>query len=242
MLGGGDVADILRETLREDDVNLFQTAPGSFWIEEVNDRKETSIDNREEEIGAPRNAFKHDGGDHNDEEVKKPVGAGGQSVGFRAGLDRGNFCRVKPRQRKPCGAKTGDIREETNGGTDGRALPVRDQAGKRDYHGKALPDSPVEEQLAPADSFDQEPGHSSENRVNNHVNSAKQHGHFVGLFDGRLEENGEIIDDCVTATDLLHELRGHTKHHSTEMLRFPTGEDGGKRGRLSCLTGTIETG
>lgn len=53
----------------------------------------------------------------------------------------------------------------------------------------------------------------------------------------RLHENWEVVDDCVTSTQLLHELGGRTEDHAAEVLGLSVGEEGRER----CLS-TLTTG
>ena len=53
------------------------------------------------------------------------------------------------------------------------------------------------------------------------------------LVNRCLEKDGEVVDDCVAATDLLHELAAHAQHHPAEMLRLATAEDRSQRCTLA---------
>lgn len=50
----------------------------------------------EDDVGAPVDAGEGDGGDHDNEEVEEPVGAGGERVGWGADSERDDFGRVEP--------------------------------------------------------------------------------------------------------------------------------------------------
>ena len=77
----------------------------------------------------------------------------------------------------------------------------------------ALPGAPTlsngadQEKIATSNALNDEPGRSCEYRVNNHVDATKQKRHFVTLTNRLLEQDGKVVDNCVAATDLLHQLR-----------------------------------
>lgn len=45
------------------------------------------------------------------------------------------------------------------------------------------------------------------------------------LMNALFEQYGKVVDYCITPTDLLHELTGHSQHHASEMLRLPACEN-----------------
>jgi len=56
----------------------------------------------------------------------------------------------------------------------------------------------------------------------------------MGLTNRLLEQDREVVDYSITSTHLLHELAAHAKHHTSEMLRLPTREDGFERRAFSA--------
>ena len=63
----------------------------------------------------------------------------------------------------------------------------------------------------------------------------------MGLFDGVLEEDREVVDDGIASADLLHELRAYPQHHPAEMLRLSTCKDRLERRPLAaCVPGSAD--
>lgn len=54
--------------------------------------------------------------------------------------------------------------------------------------------------------------------------------------DGLLEQDGEIVNDCVTAADLLEELGRGTEQHAAEVLRFTVREESLDGSALLAIT------
>lgn len=236
--GGADVAHLLDVALGEDQVDFFERATGGFGVEEPHDGDEETVPRGEEQVGTPLDPGDHDGGDHDDSEVEEPVGAGGDGVGLRTGLDGRQLGGVEPRQRQPGGTKDTHVHEETEDGTLGRLGVTGDQAAKDDDHGGALAEGATQEQVATTDLLDKEPREGGEYGVANHVDTTNQKGKVVRLSDGLLEQDGQIVDDSVTAGNLLEELRRGTDDHAAEVLRRTAGEEVGE-GRL-LGTGTVQ--
>lgn len=138
LLGGSDVRHVLDEALGEDDVDLLERTVRGLGVEEVDDGKEATVHDGEEEIGSPANLVDHDGRDHDDEEVEHPVGAGGDGVSLSTGADGVNLGGVEPGKGKPSGTEKGNVGEETDCGTAGLHGIVGDQAGEDDDHGEHL--------------------------------------------------------------------------------------------------------
>lgn len=171
-LGSAHIAHVLHVALGEDEINFLKGTPGGLGVEEVDDWKEACIDTSKEEVCTPANARNHDGSHHDNEEVKEPIGACGKGVGFGTSLNRRDLSRVEPRQRKPGRTKASDVCEKADSGTLGSRGSARDQAGKNDNHRKTLTKSSINEELASASSFNQEPGHRGKDGVDDHIYTA----------------------------------------------------------------------
>lgn len=236
-LGSLNVRHVLEETLGEDEIDLFERAVSSLGVGEVDDRQEAGVADGEEEVGTPANLGDHDRSDHDDEEVPEPVRAGGDSVSLGASLDGRDLGWVQPGQRQPGGTERGNVGEETDSSTLRGRGSTRNQAGEDDDHRSHLANSTPQEKLAATDLLNKEPGESSEDRVDNHVDTTEEERHGLGLADGVLEENREIVDDGVATSNLLHELRGDTEHHAAEVLSLATGEQVGVGG-LGTVAGS----
>ena len=62
------------------------------------------------------------------------------------------------------------------------------------------------------------------------------------LFDTRFEKNWKVVDDRIASPDLLHKLRAHTQHHSSEVLGFAICCEGFERCALSAsISGCFDT-
>ena len=62
------------------------------------------------------------------------------------------------------------------------------------------------------------------------------------LMDRLLKQNRKVIDDCIAAPNLLHELAAHAQHHPAEMLRLATAEDRLQRRAFStCVARSADT-
>ena len=210
--GSLDVAHVLQVALGEDDVDLLERALLGLGVEEVDDRDEAEVNAPEEEIGAPLDVGNHDWGHHDNGEVEKPVEARRHSVGAHSGADGVDFGRVQPWDGQPGCAEDGNVSEESDAGSFGRwsRAVVWDEAREHEDHGKSLADGAPEEELATADAVDDEPGDCSEDGIHNHVHATQEECEIVGCADGSLEQNWEVVDDCVTPAELLEELRRAT--------------------------------
>lgn len=206
---------------------IFDTQRATYlWVEEIENGEEATVYHGKEQISSPADSVNHDWGDHDNEEVEEPVGTCRNSVCLRACLDGTDLGRVEPRKRKPSSSKRGDVSKETDGSSLGRVGISRNQACKSQDHGKHLAGRSPEEKLPASNSLNDEPGHGGKGGVDNHVDTAEQHGHVVRLANGVLEQDGEVVDDGVAATDLLHELGRSAEQHASEVLRLAVGEEG----------------
>ena len=166
-----DISHILNITLGEDQVDFFQAAVGSLGVKEVNDGNEASIQGCEEQISTPVNTSHHYGRDHDNREVEQPVAAGGYGIGLGAGLNRGQFGRIQPGQRKPGGSEAGHVEEETEHGPLLDLGSCWDQTGECDNHGNELDPGTVEEEVTATYLLNEEPGECSEDGVDDHVDT-----------------------------------------------------------------------
>lgn len=224
LVGSAHVADVLGVTLGEDDIDLLQTAVGGLGVEEPDEGDEQAVEDGEEQVSTPADVGDHDGGDHDNQEVEEPVAAGRDSVGLGTGLDGGQLSRVQPGQRQPSGTESGHVEEQTEDSTLGSLLVTRDQTGKGDNHGNALKERSTQEKLATTDLFNEEPGESGKDSVDNHVDTTNDQREVLSLVKGVLEQHREIVDDSVATTELLEDLRGGTDNHTTEVLGAATSE------------------
>src|SRR5437868_5308818 len=64
------------------EIQLFQRFTSRFWVEEVDDRDETSVENHENEIKSPSEILYSNWRDLHDGKVPDPVGSGGKSGTF----------------------------------------------------------------------------------------------------------------------------------------------------------------
>lgn len=166
--------------------------------------------------------------DLHNEEVEEPVGASGDSVGLASGLEGVNLSGVEPGERQPGSSERGNVGEETNKGSLGRScilrvLATRDKAGEGEDHGKHLTSSSVKKKLSATDALNDEPRRGGEDAVDDHVDTAKKHSKVLVSKDLGAE-NGEVVDDGVATTNLLHELRTRAKQHTSEVLSLSTSE------------------
>lgn len=203
LLSGVNVADVLAVTFGEDKVDLFQRALRRLRVEEVDDRKEDCVEDREEKVGSPTNAIDEYGRDHDNEKVPKPVGDGGDSVGLGAGLQRVYLGGIEPWQWEPGGTEESDIGEETDSGSLRGGFSIRDEGAEGKYHGKALSDSTPEEELAASDTLDGEPGSCSKDRVDDHVDSSEQESHLMGDTNGVLDDVSQLLEPCHSTSMIL---------------------------------------
>lgn len=117
--------------------------------------------------------------------------------------------------------------KETNSRALGSGLGTGDKASKRKDHRQALSNGTPKEQLASANSLNDEPGCRSEDGVDNHVYTTHQQRQiFIARRNASLEQNREIVDDSIAASHLLHQLTAGAKQHATEMLSLATSEEG----------------
>lgn len=236
LLARTDIAHVLTIPLGKDEVDFLQASLARLGVEEIDDGEEGRVDDSEDEIRRPADVAQHDGRDHDDEEVEEPVRARGDGVGLGARLDRVDFGRVQPRERQPGRAEERDVGEEADGCAFGVVRTTWDQACEDEDHGQALADGPDEEELAASGAFDDEPRDGGEDGIDDHVDTAEEERHGVAFADGVLEENGEVVDDCVAAPDLLEELGGCAEHHAAEMLGFTTSQERPERGVTTVMT------
>lgn len=75
------------------------------------------------------------------------------------------------------------VQEEAEDCALGRLRVARDQAREDDDHRNALAETPTNEELAPADLFNEEPGECGKNRVADHVDAADEQSEVVRLAD-----------------------------------------------------------
>lgn len=217
-----DIADVLAETLGEDDIDLLQTTTGSLGVEEVEHGDEEGVPGSEEQVGTPADRGNHDRGDHDNSEVEDPVGAGGDGVGLSTGADGRDLGWVQPGQRKDTGTEEGDVQEESENGTLGRTGAAGDQTTEDDNHGDQLAGHTTDKQLATTDLLDEEPGEGGEDSVDDHVDTGDNQGHGAVHAERVLHQHGQVVDDSVTARQLLGDLRGRTDQHTTEVLGATT--------------------
>lgn len=138
-----------------------------------------------------------------------------------------------PRQRQPAGAEARNVREEPDSGSLCSGRGAGNQAREDEDHAQTLAHGAPEEELSAPHALDDEPGYGGEDGVDDHVDAAEEEGYVVRLVDRRLEQDREVVDDRIAASNLLHELAAHTQHHPAEMLRLPAGEDGLERRALA---------
>ena len=224
LLSGGDVRHVLHVTLGEDDVDLLEGSLLGLWVEEVDDWEEDGVHRGEEEVGTPTDVGKHGWSEHDDGEVEQPVRAGRDGVGSGAGLDWVDLGWVQPWKWEPGGTEEGDVGEETDGGSLGSAWSVWNQAGEDEDHGQALTDSTDQEELATTNALNDEPGGGGEDGVDDHVDTTEEERQLVGLADGILEENWEVVDDSVATRELLKHLGRSTNGHTAEVLGLAASE------------------
>lgn len=172
----------------------------------------------------------HDRNDHDNDKVEQPVGAGRGSVGLTAGLEGVDLSGVQPRKRQPGSTERSNVGEQTSDGTLGdlrrigtRVVSTRNQESHGQEHGKHLSSGTDKQQLTTTNTFNEEPGRCRKDGVDNHVDTTKKKSKVLVAKDVGAE-NGEVVNDCIAATDLLHELRASTEHHATEVLGLSTGE------------------
>lgn len=204
-------------------------------IEEPENGQEGGVGASKEEVCSPLELLHHERDDHDDQKVEEPVGAGRDGVGLCASLEGVDLSGVQPGERQPCGTEEGNVGEETESGTLGRSSSTGNQAGKGDDHGGHLTDGTDEQELAATDSLNDEPRSGGKDGVDNHVDTAEQQRHVLRLANGVLEQNGEVVDDGVAATELLHELGQSAENHAAEVLSPAVGEESLDGGAL--LTG-----
>ncbi|KAI6762648.1 hypothetical protein HG530_008628 [Fusarium avenaceum] len=105
-----------------------------------------------------------------------------------------------------------------------RVVTAGDQETHGQEHGKHLTSGTNEEQLATADTLNEEPGGGSEDGIHNHVDTTEEKSKVLVAKDVSAE-NGEVVDNSVATSDLLHELRARAEKHTTEVLGLSTGEE-----------------
>lgn len=105
-----------------------------------------------------------------------------------------------PRQRQPRSAKASNIREQSNGSSLRRGFGAGDEAAEDEDHAQPLPHGAPEEQFASPGALDDEPADGGEDGVDDHVDAAEEEADVVGLVDGFLEEDWEVVDHGVTTT------------------------------------------
>lgn len=64
------------------EIQLFQRFTGRFWVKEVDDRDEASVENHKNEIKFPSEILYSNRRDLNNGKVPDPVGSGGKSGTF----------------------------------------------------------------------------------------------------------------------------------------------------------------
>lgn len=236
LLGGLDVGHLLDVALGKNDIDFLEGAARGLGVEEVDDGNERAVHAGEEEVSSPADLVNHDRGNHDDEEVEHPVGAGRDGVGLSTGADGVDLGGIEPGEGKPSGTEEGDVGEETDSGTASSHGVAGDQAGEDEDHGKHLANGTDQEQTTATDALNDEPGDGSKDGVDDHVDTTQQHGHVVRLADRVLEENREVVDDGVATTDLLHNLRAGAKQEATEMLGLAAGEESLEGSALLAVT------
>lgn len=139
--------------------------------------------------------------------LPKPVGACRNGVRLSSRLERVDLSGVQPRQWQPCSTKEGDVSEKTDCSTlrrsDVKRVDVlRDQTSEHQHHGQTLTDCACKEQLTATNVLDQPPGRCCEDGIYDHVDTAEDQGHRSRLAEGVLEQDWEIVDHGIAATDL----------------------------------------
>lgn len=216
--GDSDGALALDVSLREDDIELLKRATSGFRVEEVDDRDEDGVHDGEKEVGSPT-----DGGDHGrrdlyDQEVEDPVGGGGDSIGASTGTEGGELGRVEPREFEPGGTEEDDEDEETDGSANTSARGVGDEAAEDDDHGDTLADGSPQEHLTATSTLDEDEREKGRDSINGGVDTAENEGHGTSETDGGFKEDGAVVDNRITSTELLEHLGRGTDEHTTKML------------------------
>jgi hypothetical protein len=91
--------------------------------------------------------------------------------------------------------------------------------------------------LTTADAVDDKPGDGSEDRINDHVHATQQEGEIGGRANGTLEQDGEVVDNSITAAKLLEELGRATEEYAAEVLGLATSKELAKANSLSVRPG-----
>lgn len=178
----------------------------------------------------------HDGNNHDNDKVEQPVSASRRSVGLATGLEGVDLGGIQPGKRQPGSTERSNVCEQSSDSTLGdlrrvvtRVATTGNQESHGQEHGKHLSSGTNKQQLATANTLNEEPRRCRKDGVDNHVNATKQKSKVLIAKDVGAQ-NREVVDNSVAATDLLHELRASAEKHATEVLCLSTGEqslDGG---------------
>lgn len=117
-----------------------------------------------------------------------------------------------------------DEKVETEGGSLGGGLSTSEKTGPGDIHGDGLSGSSDQEEGSSTGSLDNDEGQQGEQGVDDSEDSSEDQGQITTELDLLLEENGGVVDDSVTSSELLVDLGRGTNDHSSQVLLLSTDE------------------
>jgi hypothetical protein len=126
---------------------------------------------------------------------------------------------------------------ETKGGSLGGGLSTSEKTGPGDVHGDGLSGSSDQEEGSSTSSLDDDEGQQGEERVDDGEDSSKDQGQITTELDLIFEQDGGVVDDGVTSSELLVDLGRGTNDHSSQVLLLSPDEHvlGGSLGLLGSV-------
>lgn len=154
----------------------------------------------------------------NDGKVENPVAHGTDSVGLSSDCHRIELGGVEPREGKPCGAEECDEEVKTESGTFGALGVTGEQTSESDEHGSGLTNGSPQEERTTSDLLDEQERGEGKERVDDRKDTTEDEGQLSVEADLVLEQDGRVVDDRVTSTELLEDLSRGTDNSTTEVL------------------------
>ena len=188
-------------------IDLLETLPGSLYNEQIDQRDETRIQHRVDEIQAPFEVMDPNRRGLHDQVVEEPITRCCQCSTLGAKFERVHLGRVEPGRGVPAETEGDEVEGDEDGGDDAgdvSAILVADLCGGRDAEeSERLRGRHVHEDRAAAEALDEEQGTGRGAHEGDAVGGREEAGGEFGEADGLGEDEREVVAEDVDAGELL---------------------------------------
>ncbi|RUO96330.1 hypothetical protein BC936DRAFT_142198, partial [Jimgerdemannia flammicorona] len=217
----------------EDDFHLLKGPALGLRVEEVNGEGHNDTEAHQQDVDTPGDAVHKKRGDVADNEVKEPVGSGGDGSGLGADAERVDLAGVDPADGAPgIGEGHDEDVDENNDGVGGTGMASEIDAlttvvvvngladashdGSDDQHRSTHDRSAGDESPATAPPVNVQDSGNGSKHVEDTVDASGEEGGGGTLETGLLEDGRGVVHDGVYTSQLLEDLNENTKDEAAE--------------------------